>query len=101
MFYEGLYGPGQPQLHVVNILASARPLNHFASEAAAPSSTQYGLSLHYGAQAKVAQDVESHEGRRNIAELWNRRIRHYGFLNIDFTRFDPKDFQDALATLRS
>ncbi|XP_077547774.1 uncharacterized protein LOC144160027 [Haemaphysalis longicornis] len=100
MFYEGLYGTGQPQLNVVNILASARPLNHFASEAAAPSSTQYGLSLRYGAQVKVAQDVESHDGRRNIAELWKRGIRHYGFLNIDFTRFDAEEFRDALATLR-
>ncbi|KAH6942886.1 hypothetical protein HPB50_011419 [Hyalomma asiaticum] len=94
-FYDGMYGAGP-----FDTLYSPRfsaPVEHVLSHASLHTATEYGLSFAYRKRAQVAQDIAMPSGLSMIEELWDRRIRHYGFLSIE--NYDADAFRESIRTM--
>ncbi|KAL1470151.1 hypothetical protein MTO96_024603 [Rhipicephalus appendiculatus] len=59
--------------------------------------TQYGLSFAYRKASQVAQDLERPAVLSTIEDLWDRAIRHYGFLSIG--QYDADGFREIVGVL--
>ncbi|KAL3188786.1 hypothetical protein MRX96_022284 [Rhipicephalus microplus] len=94
-FYDGLYDTGPfDTLYSPHFSA---PVEHVLSHASLHSVTEYGLSFAYRNVSQVARDLEMPAVLSTIEDLWDRAIRHYGFLSIE--QYNADGFREIVGVL--
>ncbi|XP_075726160.1 uncharacterized protein LOC142767804 [Rhipicephalus microplus] len=94
-FYDGLYDTGPfDTLYSPHFSA---PVEHVLSHASLHSITEYGLSFAYRNASQVARDLEMPAVLSTIENLWDRAIRHYGFLSIE--QYNADRFREIVGVL--